>query len=236
MKHALRFTVALLLGAALSGAALAGAGKVTRVPVTTIISDYDTGIATSLQLRSDSGGWYQQSATLDSFIFKGGNTDGSFQLDAYYVSQATRTIYLGFDYPVPGSGTSPVPSGFYKAIVTSECWRYGNSLWTLGPGATMQCPLAARFDYGGKSYHVHMNDRNWSETSPATVTCIFPTSGTQACAQWRITPSRVETNPDGSVTYRNVAALHEEVVSRGKTTLVNRGDFYFSFVLLITNP
>lgn len=230
------------MGLVVAGVALAAAAidaqktQATTVPVTTIISDYDTGVAPSLQFRSDGGGWYQSSSTLKSFIYKGGGSDGGFQLDAYYVRNATRKVYLGFDYPVPGSGPSPVPSGYYKAIVNSACYRWGNSFWTVAPGTSVQCPFNVRFDYGGKSYHVHMNNRNWSETDPVTVTCIYPSSGSGPCSQWSIKPSRIMPNPDGSVSYRNVAALHEEVTVKGSTTLINRGDFYFSFMVLVTNP
>jgi len=94
------------------------------------------------------------------------------------------------------------------------------------------------FDASGQEYMVHMNPVNspWQGTDPVTITCIFPTSGTSPCSQWRITPSGSVVNADGSVTYRNVGALDLVGSSKGQTTHTRQGLFYFSFLILMTNP
>jgi hypothetical protein len=71
------------------------------------------------------------------------------------------------------------------------------------------------------------------QTNPATVTCIYPTSGSAPCTQWKFTPSGTYLAPDGSTQYRNVAKLLETTTSRGKTVVVDHGDFYVSFSALI---
>ena len=42
--------------------------------------------------------------------------------------------------------------------------------------------------------------------------------------------------PDGSARWRNVAELLKSSTSRGTTVANNQGDFYFSFLILVSNP
>ena len=68
------------------------------------------------------------------------------------------------------------------------------------------------------------------------MTCIFPTTGTTPCSQWRLWPSGTYTAPDGSVRQVSIVNLSIEQTYRGKTTYVKQGDFYFSFSIIVTNP
>ena len=205
-------TVMTMLGTGMLAmvAAASLTAAVTSIPVTTIISDYDSGIAPALQIQSDQLGAYKNGKNLQSYMY----TVGSWEVDAYNVRGATRTVYLGFTKPVPDSGPNggppvAVPSGTYKAHVTTECFHYGTNPTTMAPGSTISCPMSVRFDSGGQTYTIHMNPQNanWTGTNPVTITCIFPTSGTNPCKQWKITPSASVVNPDGSVTYQSVGQL-----------------------------
>jgi hypothetical protein len=66
------------------------------------------------------------------------------------------------------------------------------------------------------------------ETNYANVRCIFPTTGTSACSQWKFTPSGTY-GVDGTVNYRNVAQLLEMTTIGRQTIAIDRGDFYMSF-------
>ena len=190
-------------------------------------------------IQSDTLGTYRNSSTLTSVI----GTDGTWAVDSYYVQKATRTIYLNFSQPIattgPGGG-SPVapPSGYYKARIGTECYRYNNSLWTVPPGQTVPCPMNVHFDYGGKTYDLHMSqyNANFPETNFVNVTCIYPTTGTASCMQWRISPSAAYLAPDGTTQYRNIANLSQEVTVKGTLTYVKQGDFYVSFSIIVKNP
>jgi hypothetical protein len=211
----------------------------TSTPVTTIISDYDSGIAPALQIQSDQLGAYKNAKNLQSYVY----SFGSWEIDAYNVRNATRTVYLGFTQPIAGTGPDggpPVapPSGFYKAHLTTECYHYGTNPTTMAPGSTISCPMNGGFEYGGKAYTIRMNplDAMSIGTDPVKITCIFPSMGTNPCSQWRITPGSSVANPDGTVIYRSVGQLDVRVTSRGQTTFIRQGQFYFSFLILVTNP
>jgi hypothetical protein len=207
------------------------------MPVTAIVADNDATIAPALQIRSDGLGPYRNGSTLTSVI----QGIGAWVLDSYNPRNATRRVYLEFSQPVAGSGPnggSPVavPSAAYLVRAISKCNLLGTAFQALAPGASMLCPLHVRFDYAGSSYAVQMNpgasagdpDGNAPESNYATVTCVYPASGTGPCTQWTITPSGMGN--------RNVAKLLKYVTSKGSTTAVNQGDFYFAFSIRSTNP
>jgi len=62
------------------------------------------------------------------------------------------------------------------------------------------------------------------DTNFMNVTCTSPVTQS-SCNQWKFEPTALA--PDGSL--RNRANLTKIVTSKGKTTEVNQGDFYFSF-------
>jgi hypothetical protein len=198
----------------------------------------------TLQIRSDGLGVYRNSNTLVSLIQ---GAAGAWVLDSQSPRNATRTVFLDFGQPVAGSGPNggdpiAVPSALYEVHAISKCNLYGNSMWTLAPGASMACPLHIAFTYGAFTYAVQMNpfpagDPDGApETQWATVTCLTPASGSAPCTEWRLLPSATYTAPDGSVKYRNVARLIKYVTTKNTTTTVNQGDFYFSFSIRVTNP
>ncbi len=213
-------------------------------PVSTFINDFDSAIAPSLQIRSDGLGVYRNSSTLSSIVQ---GAAGAWVLDSQSPRNATRTLVLDFGEPVAGSGPNgdapiAVPSGQYAVHAISKCNLYGNSMWTLAPGASMACPLHIAFTSGAFRYAVQMNPypagdpEGAPETQWATVTCLTPTTGSGPCTQWRLTPSGTYVAPDGTVKYRNVARLIKYVTTKTTTTNVNQGDFYFSFSISMTNP
>ena len=237
MKKTLGIAVLLSVGA--SGLAVAQKKPASHTPVTTVISDYDSGVAPALQIQSDQLGAYANSSTQKSLIL----ANGDWRLDAYHLTGATRTVFVSFSHPIPGTGPNggaPVapPSGHYTVNLGSNCSNAGNSMLTLAPGQTMQCPMNVHFDYGGKIYDLHMsqNNVNFPETQSSNVTCIFPTTGTNPCSQWRLWPSGTYLAPDGTTQQRNVANLSYETTVKGKMVYVKQGNFYISFSIIVTNP
>lgn len=235
-----RLGIALLLSVCVSGLAVAQKPQPNTL-VTTIVSDYDSGIAPALQIQSDQLGAYTESSTLQSHIAQ----NGVWYLDSLNPKNATRKVTLQFTQPIPGSGPNggdPVHpgSGQYRVFAYTSCnhANYQTSLLTLPAGQTMPCPLTMQFDANGRRYFLHMNDRNVSfpQTDHVDITCIFPTSGTSPCSQWTIRPSGTAIAPDGSTIYRNVASLAYSVTAKGQTVWVKQGDFYMSFLIVATNP
>jgi hypothetical protein len=230
--------IALLLSVGASGLAIAQK-KPSETPVTTIVSDYDSGIAPALEIQSDQLGAYNNSSTLKSIIA----TTGVWYLDSLNPRNATRRVTLRFTNPIPGSGPNggdPVApaSGGYLAFAYTSCNHpnYQSSLLTLPAGQTMPCPMVVQFAADGRSYYLHMNDRgvDFPQTNHVNITCIFPTSGTSPCSQWVIRPSGSGVLPDGTPVVRNVANLSYSTTVRGQTTWVNQGDFYMSFSIIVT--
>jgi hypothetical protein len=229
---------AVLGGCSLTLAALA---PQKNVPVTSIVLDYAADIAPGLQIQSDGEGFYRNSSNLVSQI----QAIGDWELDARNPRNSTRRIYLEFSKPIAGSapgGGDPVavPSGEYKFRAIAKCGLYGSNMFTLAPGATMPCPLHVGFDYNGTKYAIQMDPYTSAngplpETNFANVTCIFPTSGTAPCSQWKFTPSGTYIAPDSTVKYRNVGKLLQ-YTTQGQTVAQDHGDFYFSFSILVTKP
>lgn len=219
--------------------------QATTTAVTSTVADGDPTIAPSVQIQSDQLGVYRNSSTLSSVI----QGIGAWLLDSATPRNATRKVYLSFSQPIAGSGPNggnpvAIPSGLYKVHMISKCNLYGTSMWTVPPGATIACPLhVGQVTYAGVTYAVQMNpytsadpDASYPETNYANITCVVPGSGSGPCTQWRMTPSGTYTEADGTTKYRNVGKLLKYVSSKGKTTAVNQGDFYFSFAIGVTNP
>jgi hypothetical protein len=223
-------------------AAFAAKGN-SDTPVISAMADSDPSIASSLQLRSDGLGVYQNSSTLISVI----QSIGAWEFDSKNPRNGTRRVYLDFGQPVAGSGPNggdpvAVPSALYRVRAIAKCNLVGASMWAIAPGATIACPLHIAFDYAGSGYAVQMNPNpagdpeGAPETQFANATCVAPASGPGPCTQWKLTPSGSFTAADGSLQYRNVARLIKYVTVRNTTTNVNQGDFYFSFAIGVTKP
>jgi hypothetical protein len=224
---------AVIIGFSIS---VAAGPPAKSVSVNSIVLDYAADIAPSLNVQSDGQGTYVPASSLVSQI----QAIGDWELDARNPKNATRKIYVDFSQPIAGSApgggnpTSP-PSGTYTFRAIAKCTLYGNSLFGFTVGATKTCPLHVGVDYGGSAWAFVMDPYTaangpFPETNYATVTCIYPASGTSACSQWKFTPSGTYIAADGSMKYRNVAKLLENPTSNNP---IDHGDFYVSFEILI---
>ena len=202
------------------------------IPVTATVADANLAMAPTLQIRSDGAGTYSNSSALSSII----QAIGAWVLDSKNPGNATRQFYLDFS-----EHSSPVPSGLYRARMISKCNLRGTSMQALAPGATMSCPLHVAFAYNGGEYAVQMNpipggaSEGYPETNDASVTCVVPASGSGPCTTWTLTPS-ASYLVGGTLLQANVAKLLKYVTSKGKTTAMDQGDFYFSFQITVTSP
>jgi hypothetical protein len=204
------------------------AAQTGDVPVTTTIDDYEAAIAPKLHIQSDKKGVYKNTKNVQSLI----QGIGDWELDAYTSKFSDRQAYLDFSEPIAQSrdGQAPVaiPSGVYKARFISKCNEYGNNMFNLPQGQTMNCPLFVRFDYNGASYRIHFDPYNPNNPFPTTnyvsITCTSADANAR-CNQWKIEPSGFYTGADGLLKKRNVGRLVKIVSSKGQTTLVNQGDF-----------
>lgn len=231
--------IALVVLAGLS-AAPAAQKTPSSTPVMSLISDFDSGVAPALQIQSDQLGTYVASSTLTSHLQ---NDGGAWALDSYYVKGATRRVVLNFTHPIAGSGpggSDPVapPSGAYLVRMGSDCYRDGLNYLTLLPGQSMQCRINIHFDYGGKTYDLHMarTNPNFTETDSAKVSCIFPTSGAGPCSQWRLSPSGQYQLADGTMVQANIANLSTVTWAKGKSTWTKQGNYRVSFSVIVAKP
>jgi hypothetical protein len=236
----MKIRIGLVAATAVALTAGTRAKPAQNIPVTSIISSYDSGVAPTLQIQSDGLGNYTNSNTQASLILA---SNGDWRLDDYYLTGATRKIYFAFTQGIPGTGPNggdPVapPPGAYISNFGANCGNFGNSMSTLPAGQTMECPMDGRFDYNGQTYVLHMAPRsiNFPESTDAFVTCIFPTSGTNPCSQWRLWPSGTYTAPDGSVRQASIVNLSIATTVHGTEVYTRQGDFYFSFSILVTKP
>lgn len=222
-------------------APISALAQTSDVPVTTTIDDYEEAVAPKLHIQSDKKGIYPQTKDVESKI----QAVGDWELTTNYTKFSLRSAYLEFSEPIPGSrdGKDPValPSQLYKARFISKCHEYGNSMFNITPGAAQPtpCPLIIRFDYGGSSYRIHMNPLTGYYVYPSTnylnITCTAGDANSQ-CVQWKIEPSGTYTAADGTLKKRNVGRLVKLVTSKGQTTEVNQGEFYFSFLIMVSKP
>ena len=93
--------------------------------------------------------------------------------------------------------------------------------------------MNAHFDYGSKTYDLHMagSNVNFPESQSVNVTCINPATGTAPCSQWRLGPSGLYGSRQA-----NVANLSYETSVKGQIAYVKQGDFYVSFSILVMKP
>ncbi|HEY6356946.1 MAG TPA: hypothetical protein VIX35_01800, partial [Vicinamibacterales bacterium] len=104
------------------------------------------------------------------------------------------------------------------------------------------CGLGFEFEPDGTSYELNNNNGvgvdgnvNFPETDNVTVTCTANGSGPSSCSSWIFEPSGIHV-VNGVITDCNEARL-SVVEHHGNTkTVVNLGDFYFSFQFAVTYP
>ena len=234
----------------------AAAQKNTRTsdtPVTSILTDAYidpvTGLPAPMQIGSDGrdGGVYKNTQYVKSLV----QAVGDWELDAYNSGQSDRQIYLEFSQPIPGTGPAdnnynpinpfaPRTSATLKGRFISKCHEYGSSMFTLPGGQTMRCPMIVRFDdFGGNTYRIHMSPDtsyyHYPGTNYVNITCTG-TDPTSKCNRWKIEPGGDCITADCSVRRNRVKLVKFLVGKGGKTTEVNQGDFYMSFLVNLTNP
>lgn len=206
------------------------------VPVTVTIEGNGVDTIPTLRIQSDQLGAYKNSKSLQSII----QGIGDWELDMLnFTSSPQRTILVDLRDPVPGSapnGTTPA-APFAPELVRgrfiAKCSTFGGSMLNMyGVGTSLTCPLAVRFDQGGRGYRLAFNPENFaSEVDPVTVTCINVVSSTNKCNQWKIEPSAIYGDNE-----RKSRAKLIRLASSRKETDQDMGEFYMSFVINITNP
>jgi hypothetical protein len=221
MRSPVSFVIAVGVAAGLSVPALARKPVSSTLVTSTIVDN------ASYQIGSDGLGPYKNGSSVRSLIL----ANGDYQLGGFYVSGATRTVYLSFDNPIAGTGPgggAPVapPAGLYNVNIASDCALIGLSYLKIAPGATIECGLNVHFVYGGQTYDLHQATLDFPETNRVNITC---TSAAGApCSAWTVQPS--------AASGYDVANLSIEKTAKGKLTYVKQGDFQVSFLIYVTNP
>jgi hypothetical protein len=229
MRKSLLLIAALCLITAYSRGDIAQGRKVTPTSVTTTIHGLGPDTVPTYRLQSDQLGSYKNA--VDSVTSEIQATFGDWDLDTN--TSLVRTVFLDFRDPVPGSNPNQLPPPFVYGLVharlISRCSLAGGDLRTMSLGSTLLCPLSIAFDYAGNSYALRMN-ANYPGTEFGLWTCVA-TDASSKCNQWRLEPSA-----EHDLQSKNVAQLIRIVTVRGKTTNEDRGDYYLSFVVDVTNP
>jgi hypothetical protein len=222
-------------------------------PVTSTISDFvdiNSGGLTQrfwMQIRSDGAGSYTNSSSLISIIQ---GASGDWILDSKNPTSPTRTFFLDFTKPIPGTGpngnnpVAPFSSALVYARLISKCHLYNYDMLSIPVGSTATCPLAVFFGSGGNEYFLQMNPGPNGDVTPETdfvnITCNSANANVQ-CNNWTMTPNGARggcLTTDCSLK-QNVARLYLRVPINGKSgsfTTVSQGDFYVAFSIGVTNP
>ena len=229
MRKSLSLIVALGLIAAFNSRNIAQGKKSTATPVTTTIQGLGPDAVPTYRLQSDQLGAYKNG--VDSVLSDIQAAFGDWELDTK--SSPVRTVFLDFRDPVPGSNPNNLPPPFTYGTVAarliSKCSDAGGDLRAMSLGSTLLCPLSIAFDYAGNSYALRMN-ANFPGTEFGLWTCVA-TDSSSKCNQWKLEPSG-----EHDFERKNVAQLIRIVTVKGKTTNEDRGDYYLSFVVDVTNP
>lgn len=216
------------------------------IPATSNVYDSDPAVAPALQIQSDqmgTYGTYDQAMGDTSIISTATGQDQTNAAGDWWVGPSdTRSIYLDFSQPIPGSGpngANPVslPSArYFLTSLISDCDVAHVNLLNMPNGTTASCPLQVLFEYSGGLYRLHMNPGvntegvvNYPETNYMTVTC---TNGgiTHLCSAWTFGPSA---GTPGNSTNRTALT---QLITKGKTqTEVRLGDYDFSFFFSVTS-
>jgi hypothetical protein len=202
----------------------AGAGKQVNLPVTSSIVDTDTTGA-AFQIQEDDLGSYANTKSVQSVI----QPIGDWVLDTNSSSLSTRGVYLDFSRNVDPIVTAPWtgPIGV-KARLITQCPTYGYSMLPLKTGVSVGCGLVIGFDYGGSQYRLAMNPggpSGYTDTDVISVACAGADTAGQ-CNQWTIADAG-----GGSV-----AKLLVSTTVNHKSVWVDKGNYYFSFSITVSNP
>jgi hypothetical protein len=236
----------------LSTLILTAIAQTSDLPVTSTIQDHldivdssGASLRIQMQIRSDNAGPYLNSKNVQSIIQ---GAAGDWVLDTNYSRTPTRSVFIDFSKPIMGSGpnggapVAPFNAGLVRPRIISKCHEYGNSMFTIANGQSVNCPMAITFAYGANSYRLHMTPDNrtvnvYPETDFVNITCTGANASLQ-CNQWKIEPNGTKggcVTADCSVK-QNVVKLVKVVTVKGKTTEIDQGDFYMAFSISVTNP
>jgi hypothetical protein len=225
------------------------------LPVTVTISDFIDAVDSSgatqrfwMQTRSDGAGSYTNTSSVQSIIQ---GASGDWILDTKNTTSPTRSVFLDFTKPIPGTGpnggsaVSPFTSALVNARLISKCHLYNYDMSTIPVGVTVTCPLAIFFSSGSNDYMLQMNPGpNGVYLAPESdfvnITCNGA-SATFQCNNWTVTANG---SHGGCLTVdcslkQNVARLNKMVPIRGNSgsvNPVNQGDFDVALSIGITNP
>jgi len=233
MRSIATTTLIAVLALAHAGVAVA---QQSDVPVVSTIADADPATAPALQIRSDGLGPYVNKTRYLSSVVQ---AIGDWELDLGMIVRGNgRTVFVGFDQPIPGTGPSgdPVapPSQQYVLRFITKCWSVSQNLWLLAPGQSVTCPLFIPFnDSAGTKYRIQMG-RSVSPTSDdALITCLARGSDGK-CARWHVGPSGAYVGPEGSVVHANIGTLVKLTTKKGAEVQLPQGDFRFAFSIDVT--
>lgn len=228
-------TVALAVLSVLTLAAFGG--KVADLPVTSTIQGLGVDTTPNYRIQSDLLGSYKNGTNGQSII----QGIGDWELDLVnFNSTPQRTVLIDLRDPVPGTNTNNLPPPFQYAYVRarfiSKCSQYGLNLRSMTyAGQQYQCELSiGAINYGGQTYALRMNPNTYG-TDNVTWTCT--NAPNSKCNQWRMEPSTYYTNPANGISeQKNRAQLVRVVTAKGQTTYEDRGQYYLSFSVDVTNP
>lgn len=147
---------------------------------------------------------------------------GDWELDM--LSSSVRRVSINFGDPVNPSDpiNGAPPSANYPVRFLAQCPA---SLISLGAGLSQSCKMVVAVNVGSNRYSIRFG--YVAGTTPASWTCNSAANG--KCNGWRMT-----SNTDG--TGKIAAQLYQVTTVRNKETLVERGKYYFSFDVGVTNP
>ena len=161
---------------------------------------------------------------------------GDYELDMK--SSTSRNLLVDLRVPVPPNtvGNAPFAFAYVHGRIIQKCAQLGLKLSDMkGAGTVIYCPFHLGWDDATYNWQVAMNPNNYPETNYAKVTCTRVAGSNQAdpnaaCNGWNL--SNI-VQADG--TSRNIGKLLR-VPLKGQQITVDRGDFYFSFSIDLTNP
>ena len=196
----------------------------TEVSATTTLQASDES-GTFFRLQGDGLGPYRNGAdSVQSLI----QSIGDWEMDA--TLSAVRRVYIDFADPVvAGDTTAPFVSNQVPARFISKCTDRGYKMRYLTLGQAVDCPLAVRFDYGGRTYRINMNPVNNATTNYMQWTCNTVTNS--RCTAWTGIPSVIQSNGER----KNRARLIRVGTSRKDPDQL-LGEFYFAFKMDVTTP
>lgn len=221
-----------------AGTSRSGSGH-TKTPcgfdVTTVIADSDASNL-PMQIQSDGLGEYQTSTGgVTSQIMSG--CDWALNL----MNQASRTVNLTFDYPLPSNGL-PAPFAGTQMLpvgIVSNCQNNpanSSNFGTMQGGQTLNCPMDVAFyyEYDGvtSQYHILMEPNNYPQSTWAQVACTSAFGS--PCSSWTVAPS--STNPStGEPAVIGALVVEASSGGKGKVTTKFLGYYYFAFGFTISN-